>query len=81
LSGQFEFPGFLTLHYCLFGKLGFLAGTTAAVVGTVADVVGTIAFVAAVVQHPVSNPDHSLCYLLFDSLSYSDIDLASVDFP
>ncbi|MCI77273.1 hypothetical protein A2U01_0098543, partial [Trifolium medium] len=33
---------FLALHHCLFGKLGFIAGTAAAAVGTVAfvDAVG-----------------------------------------
>ncbi|MCI37013.1 hypothetical protein A2U01_0058237, partial [Trifolium medium] len=39
---------FLAHHHCLFGKLGFLAGTVAAAVGTAA-AIGTVAFVAAVV--------------------------------
>ncbi|MCI48346.1 hypothetical protein A2U01_0069589, partial [Trifolium medium] len=30
---------------------------------------------------PVSNLDQSLYYLLFDGYHYSNIDLASVDFP
>ncbi|MCI60819.1 hypothetical protein A2U01_0082075, partial [Trifolium medium] len=38
---------FLAQHHCLFGKLGFLAGTDAAV-GTAA-AIGIVAFVAAVV--------------------------------